>query len=123
MQLLFDKSYEFEETKGLQFIDGKVLKFNKINTKNTHIGWNRFKIEDKKLHFDFKKFENRYFYFIHSYYAKPTMKKNIFGLTKYGQKNFCSIAKKGNIFGTQFHPEKSGYWGIEFLKNLKNLKN
>ena len=47
MQLLFDKSYEFEETKGLQFIDGKVLKFNKINTKNTHIGWNRFKIEDK----------------------------------------------------------------------------
>ncbi len=122
MQLLFDKSYEFEATKGLKFINGEVLKFKKKTTKNTHLGWNRFKIEDKKLHFNFKKFENKYFYFIHSYYAKPTLKKNIFGSTKYGQINFCSIAKKGNIFGTQFHPEKSGYWGIEFLKNLKNLK-
>jgi len=123
MQLLFDTSYEFEKTKGLQLIKGEVVKFNKKEIKKTHLGWNKFVIEDRKINNDFKKFENKYFYFVHSYYVKPKDKNNIFGSTNYGQFKFCSIAKRGNIFGTQFHPEKSGYWGIEFLKNLKKLKN
>ena len=123
MQLLFDKSFEFEKTRGLEFINGEVVKFSKIKTKKTHLGWNQFKIEEKRFKHVFKKFENKYFYFVHSYYAIPKMKNNIFGSTNYGNLNFCSIVKKGNIFGTQFHPEKSGYWGIEFLKNLKNLEN
>ena len=122
MQLLFDKSYEFEKTNGLGFVNGEVVKFDQNKNKKTHLGWNKFKIEDKKFNNVFKKFENKYFYFVHSYYAKPKNKNNIFGSTNFGSFNFCSITKKGNIFGTQFRPEKSGYWGIEFLKNLTKLK-
>jgi len=121
MQLLFEESFEFEKTKGLEFINGKVVKFNKKDIRTTHLGWNKFEIQNNNFKNDFKKFENKYFYFIHSYYAQPKQKQDIFGTTPYGKMNFCSMAKKGNIFGTQFHPEKSGYWGIEFLKNLKKL--
>ena len=123
MQLLFDQSFEFEKTMGLNLINGKLIKISKHESKKTHLGWNKFKIQDQEFKNDFKKFENKYFYFVHSYHAVPKNKSNIFGYTKYGNLNFCSITKKRNIFGTQFHPEKSGYWGIEFLKNLKNLKS
>ena len=123
MQLLFNKSYEFTETKGLGFINGDVLKFKNIKAKATHLGWNKINIENNNYKKDFKKFENKYFYFVHSYYTKPKSKKEIFANSQYGNINFCSVAKKRNIFGTQFHPEKSGFFGIEFLKNLKKLKN
>ena len=122
MQLLFDKSFEFEKTKGLGLIRGEVIRINNNENKKIHIGWNQFKIQDKKFKNLFNKFENKYFYFVHSYYALPKIKNDIFGLTNYENLNFCSIVKKGKIFGTQFHPEKSGYWGIEFLKNLKKIK-
>jgi len=122
MQLLFYKSYEFVETKGLKLIDGDVIKFSNTNTNVTHLGWNNFNIKDKNLKQDFKKFENKYFYFVHSYYAKPNFRKDVFASSQYGDKNFCSIVKRKNIFGTQFHPEKSGYLGIEFLQNIKKLK-
>ena len=121
MQLLFDESFEFEKTKGLKFINGEVVKFDKKDVKKTHLGWNKFEIQNNNFRNDFKKFENQFFYFVHSYYAKPKNKQDIFGTTPYGKINFCSMVKRGNIFGTQFHPEKSGYWGIEFLKNLKKL--
>ena len=123
MQLLFEKSFEFEKTKGLELIEGSVIKFSKIDTRLTHLGWNKISFQENKFKKDFKKFENKYFYFIHSYYAKPQLKKDILGTTSYGGKNFCSVVKKGKIFGTQFHPEKSGRWGIEFLKNLRKIKN
>ena len=122
MQLLFDKSFEFEKSKGLGLIKGEVVKINKNANKKTHIGWNKFKIQDKKFQNIFKKFENKHFYFVHSYYASPKIKNDILGSTNYEKIDFCSIVKKGKIFGTQFHPEKSGYWGIEFLKNLKRLE-
>ena len=123
MQLLFNESYEFEKTKGLDLIDGEVLKFKNTKTKVIHVGWNKFNIKNNDFKKDFLKFESKYFYFTHSYYAKPKINKDILANTKYGTTNFCSIVKKGKIFGTQFHPEKSGYWGIEFLKNLAKLKN
>ena len=122
MQLLFDKSFEFEKTRGLGLIRGEVIRINNNENKKIHIGWNQFKIQDKKFKNLFNKFENKYFYFVHSYYALPKIKNDIFGSTNYGNLNFCSITKRGNIFGTQFHPEKSGYWGIEFLKSLKKIK-
>ena len=87
-----------------------------------HVGWNKIKIINKNYKKIFKKFENEYFYFIHSYYAIPKQKNDIFGFTKYGNLDFCSMAKQKNVFGTQFHPEKSGKLGIEFLKNIKKLK-
>ena len=123
MQLLFNKSYEFVETNGLELINGEVLKYHDIKANATHIGWNKLNIKNENFKKDFKKFENKYFYFIHSYYTKPKFKKDIFASSQYGTMNFCSVVKRGNIFGTQFHPEKSGFLGIEFLKNLKNLKN
>ena len=123
MQLLFEKSFEFEKTKGLNLIKGNVIKFSKIENRLTHLGWNKISFQESKFKSDLRKFENKYFYFIHSYYAKPESAKNILGITQYGNKNFCSVVKKGKIFGTQFHPEKSGHWGIEFLKNLRNIKN
>ncbi len=122
MQLLFDKSNEFIKTDGLKLIEGKVTKFNRVKTNLTHLGWNKFKIQEKNLKTNFKRFENNFFYFVHSYYAVPNDKKNIFASTKYGNVDFCSIVKKSNILGTQFHPEKSGLIGVEFLKNLKKLK-
>ena len=124
MQLLFSKSNEFTSTKGLNFIEGEVVKFSKKSkVSTTHLGWNKFKIKNKGFKNIFRKFENKHFYFVHSYYVSPKMKEYIYGTSEYGIKNFCSIAKKKNIFGTQFHPEKSGLLGIEFLKNLKRLKN
>ena len=56
-------------------------------------------------------------------HAQPKITKDILASTEYGVTNFCSIVKKENILGTQFHPEKSGLLGIEFLKNIKKLKN
>ena len=124
MQLLFGKSHEFVVSEGLNLIDGSVVKFhNNVKVNTTHLGWNKFKIQNKDFKKIFKKFENKYFYFVHSYYAQPKMKENVFASSKYGVTNFCSIVKKENIFGTQFHPEKSGIIGIEFLKNIKKLKN
>ena len=113
MQLLFNKSYEFVTSEGLNLINGDVVKFNNSNKINkTHLGWNKFQIQNKDFSNTFKKFENKNFYFVHSYHAQPRIKKDIFASTKYGATNFCSIVKKGNIFGTQFHPEKSGVLGI-----------
>ena len=123
MQLLFDKSYEFSKTKGLGLIDGEVVKFGNVNADSTHLGWSKLNIINSDLRKNFKKFENKYFYFIHSYHVKPKLKKDIFANSQHGTKSFCSIVKKENIFGTQFHPEKSGPLGIKFLKNLKKLKN
>ena len=124
MQLLFQRSNEFVKTNGLNLISGDVVKFRKkTSVKIPHVGWNKIKILDNNQNFFFNKFENKYFYFIHSFYASPNENKDIFGTTRYGNLNFCSMAKKRNIFGTQFHPEKSGNLGIEFLKNLKKLKS
>jgi|TARA_Y100000294_G_scaffold99186_1_gene92226 glutamine amidotransferase len=123
MQLLFNKSYEFVKTNGLGLIDGEVVKFHNIKADSTHLGWSKLNIRDKDFKKNFQKFENKYFYFIHSYYTKPKLKKDILANSQHGNKSFCSVVRKGNIFGTQFHPEKSGLLGIEFLKNLKKLKN
>ena len=123
MQLLFNKSYEFVKTNGLGLIDGEVVKFHNIKANATHLGWDKLNIRNKDFKKNFKKFENKYFYFIHSYYTEPKFKKEIFANSQHGTKCFCSVVKKGNIFGTQFHPEKSGFLGIEFLKNLKKIKN
>ena len=123
MQLLFDKSYEFKKTEGLHLVKGEVRKFKNIKTHITHVGWNKITLNNNDFKKHFKKFENKYFYFIHSFYANPDSKKDIFAFSKHGNRNFCSITKRKNIFGTQFHPEKSGRVGIEFLKNLKHIKN
>jgi glutamine amidotransferase len=120
MQLLFDQSDEFKKTKGLSLITGKVKKIPLIKTTVPNIGWQQIKL--KRKNFLIKESLNlNYFYFIHSYFCLPKDQKNIMSLSKINNFNFCSSIKKGNIYGMQFHPEKSGKSGIKILKNLQKI--
>ena len=74
MQLLFKKSYEFKETKGLNLVNGDVKKFKNNKTFITHLGWNKIFFEENEYLKYFKKFEKKNFYFVHSYFVKPTNK-------------------------------------------------
>lgn len=124
MQLLFENSREFGLTKGLGLIQGDILELNKKNkSMKTNMGWSQTKFINKINKSDFKRFNNQLFYFVHSYYANPTNKSDIFANTLHGNFLFTSAVKKGNILGTQFHPEKSGNLGIEFLRSLKKYKS
>ena len=119
MQLLFEESNEFGKSKGLGLVRGKVKKFSST-LRVPHIGWASV-IKNKKNIKSFN-FENEgNFYFVHSYYCEPVEKKIIYTYTEYFKKKFCSSIKKENIFGTQFHPEKSGLNGLKILKSLRYL--
>ncbi|MEM1525373.1 MAG: imidazole glycerol phosphate synthase subunit HisH [Nitrososphaerales archaeon] len=114
MQLLFENSEEGYED-GLKLLSGKVLKLPK-NLKTPHIGWNRIKI--KKPHKIVEGVaDNSWVYFIHSYYPKPNKSDICVAEVEYGI-TFPAIVAERNIFGTQFHPEKSGDVGNRILKNF-----
>jgi glutamine amidotransferase len=121
LQMFADIGYEETETKGLGWISGKVSKINNQNGKYKlpHIGWNQIKIiKDSKI---FKDIENNsHMYFVHSYEFIPDDKGVISATTKYSSNIVCSIEKE-NIFGTQFHPEKSDKMGLKIIKNFLNL--
>lgn len=124
MQLLFENSYEFGLTKGLGLFKGDILALDKKNkAMKTNMGWCRTGFVNKKNLPNFKKFNNKYFYFVHSYYASPKNKKDILANTSHGKFLFTSVVEKENVLGTQFHPEKSGNLGINFLKNLQKYKD
>lgn len=122
MQLLFEKSYEFGEHKGLGLLDGEIVKFDKSkmseDSKIPHIGWNT--IDTHNDHTLFDGLDNPYLYFVHSYHA-VTSDKNIIGTTTYGYE-FVSAVHKDNIYGFQPHPEKSHNNGIKILENFINIK-
>jgi len=118
MQILFDIGFEFGETKGLGLIKGEVRKFNFKKQKNIllpHIGWNSLKVKksDKII-----KQTNEDFYFIHSYICVPFNNEDILSTTKYENVEFVSSIKKSNIYGFQFHPEKSSNQGLKILEKL-----
>lgn len=116
MQLLFSKSYEFGKYDGFGFIKGKVIRF-KTNLKVPHIGWNSIEINKKSL--ILSGIRNRsYFYFVHSYYCVPENKKVILTKTKYGNIIFTSGVEYQNVFGFQFHPEKSSEQALRIYKNF-----
>jgi len=125
-QLLLSKGYEFGEFRGLDIISGKVVKFPELKkgTKIPHIGWNKvmlsrnIKSKDDVLNSIGK---NAHVYFVHSYILEPTDKNAILATTIYGGHEFCSVIQKGNIYGFQFHPEKSGQVGLGIIKNFINL--
>lgn len=120
MQYLMSVSYEFQKTPGLNFFDGEVVKFDQNKVKKLpHIGWNYIKLNKNKIFKNIK--SNNTFYFCHSYYVKPSNTKNIIGKTFYKKTQFCSVINKNNIYGCQFHPERSGSAGSQFLNNFNNL--
>ena len=118
MQLFANIGYESEETKGFGWIDGVVKKINNINKtlKLPHMGWNQ--IEFKKDFLLFSGIENKsHMYFVHSYEFLTKQKDCIVATTNYGNPIIVAIAKD-NIFGTQFHPEKSQKNGLKLLENF-----
>ena len=121
LQMFADVGYEETETKGLGWISGKVSKIDNQNGKYKlpHIGWNQINIvKDSKI---FKSIENNsHMYFVHSYEFIPNDKSVIVATTDYCKNIVCSIEKE-NIFGTQFHPEKSEKGGLQLIKNFINL--
>ncbi len=123
MQLLFDESEEFGETKGLGLISGKVIKLptkDSQNEKLPHVSWNE--LDEKNVPWvetvlmDIK--EGSDMYFVHSFVAQPKDSDNILSTTEYSNYHFCSSVKKNNIYGFQFHPEKSGPTGLKIINNF-----
>ena len=121
LQMFADIGYEESETKGLSWISGKVSKINNNNGKYKlpHIGWNQINIvKESKI---FKNIENNtHMYFVHSYEFIPKDKNVISSTTDYSSNIVCSIEKE-NIFGTQFHPEKSDKFGLQIIENFINI--
>ena len=121
LQMFADVGYEETETIGLGWISGKVLKIDnqKGEYKLPHIGWNQINIvKDSKIFRDIK--NNSHMYFVHSYEFIPKDKNVISATTDYSSNIVCSIEKE-NIFGTQFHPEKSDKIGLKIIDNFINL--
>ena len=118
MQMLFDEGYECELRKGLGFIEGKIKLMNsKENLKIPHIGRNRleFNRENKILNNINKE---SFVYYVHSFMATEMIDENLIAYSKYGDINIPGIVNKGNVYGMQFHPEKSGEVGLKILKNF-----
>ena len=121
LQMFADIGYEETETKGLGWISGKVSKIDnqKNKYKLPHIGWNEINIlKDSKI---FKNIENNSnMYFVHSYEFIPENKDVISATTDYSSNIVCAVEKE-NIFGTQFHPEKSDKIGLQIIENFIGL--
>jgi glutamine amidotransferase len=121
MQVLSEYGFEFEKTKGLSWIPGNVKKIKVKNKLLPHIGWNSIDIKKSNHPLFYNLNYKSNFYFVNSYQFQPKNKENILATTMY-EKEFCSIISKNNIFGTQFHPEKSQKVGLQFINNFINLK-
>ena len=128
MQLLFEKSYEYGEYNGLGLIDGEIDEIKKhisseLDLKIAHMGWNNLNVNDKFKDDKILKnidFENDvYVYYVHSYFANTDI-KNVIAYSDYGT-NIPGIVKKNNVYGMQFHPEKSSDVGLKLLKNWGDL--
>ena len=120
-QMFADVGYEEIETKGLGWISGKVSKIDNQNGKYKlpHIGWNQINIvKNSKIFNDIE--NNSHMYFVHSYEFVPEDKDAISATTDYSSNIVCSVEKE-NIFGTQFHPEKSDKIGLKIINNFINL--
>jgi glutamine amidotransferase len=121
MQMLAPRSCEYGEHEGLNLIKGEVSHFSETAKKIRvpHIGWNevRFLRDDRLLRGITKGSE---FYFIHSYYFRCNNSDDVLGVTDYGIE-FPSLLNRGNIYGAQFHPEKSQESGLKMLKNFVEL--
>lgn len=114
MQLLLEKSEE-GNVDCLGFLKGSVPEFTDESEKIPHMGWNQ--VTDVQNHFLFEHIPDETdFYFVHSYFAMPENREDILGETNYGI-NFASFIGNSQVMGVQFHPEKSGKYGIQLLDN------
>lgn len=120
MQVLFEKGYEFEEHEGLCWIPGDIRKIDSKELSLPHIGWNNIMVKKreglmKNINDDLD------FYFVHSYALSDISNNYAIGITEYGHL-FVSVVQKDNIYGVQFHPEKSQKAGALLLKNFLEIQ-
>lgn len=120
MQLLFEKSEE-GQLQGMNFIPGKVVKFNAsdVSIRIPHMGWNNVEFKEKANLFKDIPVPAR-FYFAHSYHISDIHEDHIQATCNYGYSFPCAV-RKDNIYGVQFHPEKSHKFGLKLLENFSNL--
>ncbi len=121
MQALFEVGEEMGEHKGLGLLQGKVVKFaDSLSVKIPHTGWNQLEAKNDARLFD-QVDAGAYVYFNHSYYCQPQNSSNILATTDYGINYACAVQCE-NIYGVQFHPEKSQAVGLKILKNFLEAK-
>lgn len=130
MQLLLSESYEFGFFKGLNFVSGKVVRFQdpippEINFKIPHMGWNELKLPQHISSLDYWKNTilhhipiGGFGYFVHSFIVMPDDSRCVLAETVYGRDRFCSVLWKNHILGCQFHPERSGEMGLNIYKQF-----
>jgi len=121
MQLLFEASQEAKEKKGLGVLKGQVKRFTQgKGLKVPHMGWNQLKTARQDCPLLKGVQDNSYVYFCHSYYPAPADKNEVAASTDYGA-DFASVVWRDNVYGVQFHPEKSQETGLKILNNFVNL--
>ena len=116
MQLLFEKSFEYGEHEGLGLLKGQVVSMEgrvPVDLKIPHMGWNALEVRGGKL---LQNVDGQYVYFVHSYFAEGC-EDSLAAVTEYGIPITAAV-EKGNIFGCQFHPEKSGNVGLSILRRF-----
>lgn len=123
MQLLFDRGFEFRQSKGLSLISGDVIMLkagvNDKRYKIPHIGYNSIKTVNKSPLLEGIE-DGSFFYFVHSFMGVCKDRSQLAAVTDYGEE-VTAVVCSGNVYGTQFHPEKSGKTGLKLLENFKNL--
>lgn len=119
LEMLFDKSEE-GILEGLKVLDGDVLMLPRMKVKVPHIGWNNLRIVNNESNLLKGIPQDSWVYFVHSYHIKPQDDKLIVAVTDYGSK-LPVVIERSNLFGTQFHPEKSGKIGAQIMKNFVNI--
>ncbi|MGM9936113.1 MAG: imidazole glycerol phosphate synthase subunit HisH [Candidatus Ornithomonoglobus sp.] len=118
LQLLFEESEESPGVEGLGVFKGRVVKIPETGLKIPHMGWNNITLEKESRILPKDK---PFVYFVHSYYIEPAEKDVVSAYTEYGAKLDVAV-ERGNVFATQFHPEKSGDVGMEILRRFLALK-
>lgn len=122
MQILSSYSSEFGQFSGLDIIHGAVDEIKNKNFKKPVIGWHENVCSPFDANHTFvQKYHHEYFYYVHSFEFKPSRSENMLGFYSYYDQEITSIVNKDNIFGVQFHPEKSGKQGLSFLFDFLNL--
>jgi glutamine amidotransferase len=121
-QGLFESSEEAPGVKGLSIFPGTVPRFPTSGLKVPHMGWNRIRFRQPNCPLLAGVSDGSYVYFVHSYYCQPSQPSLICTTTDYGRE-FCSMIWTGNVFATQFHPEKSQAVGLRMLENFVKLAN
>jgi glutamine amidotransferase len=119
LEMLFDKSEE-GVLEGLKVLDGDVMMLPKTKVKVPHIGWNNLRIVNNESNLLKGIPQDSWVYFVHSYHIEPQDEKLIAAITDYGS-ILPVVVERSNLFGTQFHPEKSGKIGAKIMKNFVNI--